>query len=42
MKSKKSLLMTVFFIVTMLAGMLYTDAPSRTGELNRPGASRNA
>jgi len=27
MKSKKSLLMTAFFIVTMLAGMLYTDAP---------------
>ena len=28
MKSKKSLLMTVFFIVTMFAGMLYTDAPA--------------
>lgn len=30
MKSKKSLLMTAFFIVTMLAGMLYTDAPIGT------------
>jgi lysyl endopeptidase len=28
MKSKKSLLMTVFFIVAMLAGMIYTDAPA--------------
>jgi V8-like Glu-specific endopeptidase len=32
MKSKKSLLMTVFFIVTMFAGMLYTDAPA--GQVN--------
>ena len=31
MKSKSSLLMTVFFIVAMLAGMLYTDTPTAQG-----------
>lgn len=31
MKSKRSLLVTVFFIVTMLAGMFYTDAPGGGG-----------